>query len=66
MRVNVVSPGGIYNPEKPPANVFLARYEETTMLGRMAEAREFGGRVVFALSDASTNITGVNLPIDRD
>jgi NAD(P)-dependent dehydrogenase (short-subunit alcohol dehydrogenase family) len=62
--VNVVSPGGIYNPEKPQAPAFLERYAKTTMLGRMAEAREIGGAVVFLLSDASTYITGVNLPVD--
>jgi NAD(P)-dependent dehydrogenase (short-subunit alcohol dehydrogenase family) len=64
VRVNVVSPGGIYNPEKPQAPGFLERYAKTTMLGRMAEAREIGGAVVFLLSDASTYITGVNLPVD--
>ncbi|MBC7368558.1 MAG: SDR family oxidoreductase [Undibacterium sp.] len=64
VRVNVVSPGGIYNPEKPQADAFLARYAPMTMLGRMAEAREIGGAVVFLLSDASTYITGANLPVD--
>ena len=64
VRVNVVSPGGIYNPDKPQAPGFLERYAKTTMLGRMAEAREIGGAVVFLLSDASTYITGVNLPVD--
>jgi NAD(P)-dependent dehydrogenase (short-subunit alcohol dehydrogenase family) len=64
VRVNVVSPGGIYNPAKPQAPDFLARYAKMTMLGRMAEAREIGGAVVFLLSDASTYITGANLAID--
>lgn len=64
VRVNVVSPGGIYNPEQPQAPEFLARYGRMTMLGRMADAREIGGAVVFLLSDASTYITGVNLPVD--
>lgn len=64
LRVNVVSPGGIFNPEKPQADAFLARYAKMTMLGRMAEAREIGGAVVFLLSDASTYITGANLPVD--
>ena len=64
VRVNVVSPGGIYNPDKPQAPGFLERYAKTTMLGRMAEAGEIGGAVVFLLSDASTYITGVNLPVD--
>jgi len=64
VRVNVVSPGGIYNPAKPQAPDFLERYGKMTMLGRMAEAREIGGSVVFLLSDASTYITGANLAVD--
>lgn len=64
VRVNVVSPGGIKNPEKPPPPEFLQRYARMTMLGRMADASEIGGAVVFLLSDASTYITGANLAID--
>jgi NAD(P)-dependent dehydrogenase (short-subunit alcohol dehydrogenase family) len=64
VRVNVVSPGGIFNPAKPQAPAFLERYGKMTMLGRMAEAREIGGAVAFLLSDASTYITGANLPVD--
>ena len=64
VRANVVSPGGIYNPEKPQAPEFLERYGKMTMLGRMAEAHEVGGAVVFLLSDASAYVTGINLPVD--
>lgn len=64
VRVNVVSPGGIYNPERPQKPEFLQRYAPMTMLGRMANADEIGGAVVFLLSDASTYITGINLPVD--
>ncbi len=64
VRVNVVSPGGIYNPEKPQADAFLERYGKMTMLGRMADAPEIGGAVAFLLSDAASYITGVNLPVD--
>ncbi|MDB6167594.1 MAG: NAD(P)-dependent dehydrogenase, short-chain alcohol dehydrogenase family [Verrucomicrobia bacterium] len=64
VRANVVSPGGIFNPEKPQAPAFLERYGKMTMLGRMADAAEIGGAVVFLLSDASTYITGANLPVD--
>lgn len=64
VRVNVVSPGGIYNPARPPADAFLGRYGQMTMLGRMADAPEIAGAVVFLLSDASTYITGANLPVD--
>jgi len=64
VRVNVVSPGGIYNAEKPQAPAFLERYGKMTMLGRMAEPNEVSGAVVFLLSDASTYITGTNLVVD--
>lgn len=64
VRVNVVSPGGIYNPERPQKAAFLERYAPMTALGRMADAREIGGAVVFLLSDAASYITGINLPVD--
>jgi NAD(P)-dependent dehydrogenase (short-subunit alcohol dehydrogenase family) len=64
VRVNVVSPGGIYNAGKPQPDSFLERYGKLTMLGRMADPAEIGGAVVFLLGDASTYITGANLPID--
>jgi NAD(P)-dependent dehydrogenase (short-subunit alcohol dehydrogenase family) len=64
VRVNAVSPGGIYNPGNPQPPAFLARYAPMTMLGRMADAAEIGGAVVFLLSDASTYVTGANLPVD--
>lgn len=64
VRVNVVSPGGIFNPEKPQPEPFLGRYNAQTMLGRLARADEVGGAVVFLLSDAATYVTGVNLPVD--
>ncbi|MBW7897065.1 MAG: SDR family oxidoreductase [Opitutaceae bacterium] len=64
VRVNTVSPGGIYNPEKPQSPAFLERYGKMTMLGRMADAAEVGSAVVFLLADASTYITGTNLPVD--
>jgi len=64
VRVNVVSPGGIYNPENPQSPTFIERYNKITMLGRMCLAEEVGGSVVFLLSDAASYITGANLPVD--
>jgi len=64
VRVNVVSPGGIYNPDKPQHPVFLEHFSKMTALGRMAEVREICGAVVFLLSDASTYVTGTNISVD--
>jgi len=64
VRVNVVSPGGIFNPEKPQDPTFIARYNKVTMLGRMCLAEEVGGAVIFLLSDSASYITGANLPVD--
>jgi NAD(P)-dependent dehydrogenase (short-subunit alcohol dehydrogenase family) len=64
VRVNTLSPGGIYNPEKPQAPAFLEKYNKLTALGRMADADDLGGPLVFLLSDASRYITGANLPVD--
>lgn len=61
VRVNCVSPGGFFNNQ--PSD-FLERYNKMTMLGRMADDNDLGGAVVFLLSDASSYITGVNLPVD--
>jgi NAD(P)-dependent dehydrogenase (short-subunit alcohol dehydrogenase family) len=64
VRVNVVSPGGIYNPGRPQKPEFLQRYAPMTILGRMADAQEISGAVIFLLSDAASYITGINLPVD--
>ena len=64
VRVNVVSPGGIYNPDAPQPAQFIERYNKITMLGRMAQAREIAGAVIFLLSNASSYITGANIPVD--
>ncbi len=61
VRVNCLSPGGFFNNQSPD---FLERYNKMTMLGRMAGDNDLGGAVVFLLSDASSYITGVNLPVD--
>lgn len=64
VRVNVVSPGGIFNPDKPQSEPFLSRFNKATMIGRMAHAEEIGGAVIFLLSDAASYITAANLPVD--
>jgi NAD(P)-dependent dehydrogenase (short-subunit alcohol dehydrogenase family) len=61
VRVNCLSPGGFFNSQPEP---FLTRYNEHTMLNRMADPEDLGGSVIFLLSDASKYITGANLAVD--
>lgn len=61
IRVNAVSPGGIFDNQDP---AFVERYEENTPLGRMGEPEDVAGAVVYLLSDAASYVTGHNLVVD--
>lgn len=61
VRVNCLSPGGYFTGQDPR---FVERYQEGTMLGRMANDDDLAGAVIFLLSEASGYITGANLPVD--
>jgi NAD(P)-dependent dehydrogenase (short-subunit alcohol dehydrogenase family) len=61
IRVNAISPGGVYNnqPEE-----FIQRLANLIPLGRMAQVDEYQAAILFLCSDASTYMTGTNLVID--
>lgn len=61
VRVNALSPGGVY--EDQPQE-FVHKLTDRIPLGRMARADEYRGAVVFLCSDASAYMTGQNLIID--
>jgi len=61
VRCNALSPGGIYDGQ--PYD-FVQRLANLIPMGRMADADEYNGAVVFLLSDASRYMTGQNLVID--
>jgi len=68
IRVNSLCPGNIITPmvlknfEDDPALKKL--WEDRNMLGRLSEPHEYRGAALFALSDASTFMTGSQLVID--
>lgn len=61
VRVNVVSPGGVFNEQ---AEAFVARYNDKTCLGRLAAPQEIAPAVAFLASDAASYITGADLLVD--
>ncbi len=61
IRVNSLSPGGVYNnqPEE-----FVRKLTDLIPIGRMADIDECKAAVLFLCSDASSFMTGANLLID--
>lgn len=61
VRVNALSPGGVFNnqPEE-----FVTRLEKLIPLGRMASPDEYKSAVVFLCSEASSYMTGQNIVMD--
>jgi len=61
IRVNAVSPGGVFDDQDP---AFVEAYESNTPLGRMAEPGDIAGAVVYLAGDAAAYVTGHNLVVD--
>jgi len=64
IRVNSVSPGGIFNPDNPQGDDFINNYSDRTPLGRMANVKEITGAYIYLASDISSYTTGQNIIID--
>ena len=64
IRVNAVSPGGIYNPASPQGPEFLQHYSYRCPMKRMANDDEMIGAVLYLAGDAATYTTGQNITVD--
>jgi len=61
VRVNCLSPAGVYRDHDPD---FVKQLASRIPLGRMAKINEYKGAVVFLASDASSFMVGHNLVMD--
>lgn len=61
VRVNAVSPGGVFDGQH---ETFVEQYESRTPLGRLARPEDVVGAVVFLASDAGSYVTGQNIVVD--
>ncbi len=61
IRVNALSPAGVYNDHDEE---FVKRLTQLIPLGRMASKDEYQGAIIFLCSDASKFMTGFNLVMD--
>lgn len=61
IRVNVLSPGGVYNNQ---SEEFINNYHQMTPVKRMANPEDYQGSILFLTSYASHYMTGANLIVD--
>ena len=61
VRVNAISPGGVFNNQDP---AFVERLTRLIPMGRMAGVDEYRAAVQFLCSDASSYMTGQNMVMD--
>ena len=62
IRVNAICPGGFYTPDM--SEYFVEHYSSNTMLGRLANATDLKGVIVFLASEASAYLTATVIPVD--
>lgn len=64
IRVNCVSPGGIFNQKNPQGADFIKNFSFRCPMKRMANQEEIMGAILYLASDAASYTTGQNITID--
>ena len=64
IRTNSISPGGVYNPKSPQADVFIKNYEFRCPMQRMANSDEISNVALFLSSQLSSYVNGQNITVD--
>ncbi len=64
IRVNAVSPGGIFNQKSPQGEDFVKNYSFRCPMKRMARDTEMLGAILYLSSDAASYTTGQNIVVD--
>ena len=64
VRVNCISPGGIFNPNDPQGDDFIKNYSERCPMKKMGSAEDIADGACFLSSNESSYINGHNLVID--
>ncbi len=64
IRVNSVSPGGIFNPDNPQSKNFVREYSARVPLARMGNSHEIANAIIYLTSESASYITGHNLVVD--
>ena len=65
VRVNCVSPGGVFDKDSPEQNqIFLRNYTHKCPMKRMAEPEDIAPVALFLISDMARYVTGQNIAAD--